>query len=77
MLIVDRAGNLDTLEIVVEMNENNFSDEVKVIAALENKIRKAVESTLNIAAKIRMVEPKSIERSEGKAKRVIDKRNLK
>jgi len=77
MLIVDRVGNLDTLEIIVEMNESNFSDEVKVIAALENKIRKAIESTLNIAAKIRLVEPKSIERSEGKAKRVIDKRSVK
>ncbi|MCX7615060.1 MAG: phenylacetate--CoA ligase, partial [Clostridiales bacterium] len=77
MLIVDRFDNLDTLEIIVEMNEANFSDEVKHIAALENRIKKAIESTLNIAAKIRMVEPKTIERSEGKAKRVIDKRNLK
>ncbi|MDP4109720.1 MAG: phenylacetate--CoA ligase, partial [Bacillota bacterium] len=77
MLIVDRVGNLDTLEIVVEMNENNFTDEIKGLAALENKIKKAVDSTLNISAKIRLVEPKTIERSEGKAKRVIDRRNLK
>lgn len=76
VLIVDRAGTLDTLEIMVEMSADFFSDEVREIEALENRIRRDVESVLGITAKIRLVEPKSIERSEGKAKRIIDKRKL-
>lgn len=76
VLIVDRAGTLDTLEIMVEMSADFFSDEVREIEALENRIRRDVESVLGIAAKVRLVEPKSIERSEGKAKRIIDRRKL-
>lgn len=76
VLIVDRVGTLDTLEIMVEMSSDFFSDEVRQIEALENRIRREVESVLGIAAKIRLVEPKSIERSEGKAKRIIDRRKL-
>ncbi len=76
VLIVDRAGTLDTLEVMVEMSEGFFSDEVREIEALERRIRREVESVLGIAAKIRLVEPKSIERSEGKAKRIIDRRKL-
>lgn len=76
LLIVDRADNLDSLEIWVEMTANMFSDEVKKIEDLERKIRKEIEGTLGINAKVKLVEPKSIERSEGKAKRVIDKRKL-
>lgn len=76
LLTVDRVGSLDTLEIWVEMTQAMFSDEVKKIEDLENKIKREVESTLGISAKIRLVEPKTIERSEGKAKRVIDKRKL-
>lgn len=74
MIIVDRKGNLDILEVLVEMSEEMFSDAVKNIEKLENDIQNAIESTLGISAKIKLVEPKSIERSEGKAKRVIDKR---
>ena len=58
------------------MSEGFFSDEVREIEALERRIRREVESVLGIAAKIRLVEPKSIERSEGKAKRIIDRRKL-
>ena len=76
MLVVDRVNNLDTLEIQVEMDEGMQIDAVRMIEQKENQIAKAVESTLNISAKIRLVSPKTIERSEGKAKRVIDKRSL-
>jgi len=75
-IIVDRAGNLDTMEIKVEMTQNLFSDKVKNIESIEKRIRKEIENTLGLSAKITLVEPKSIERSEGKAKRVIDKRKL-
>lgn len=76
MLVVDRKDNLDTLEIQVELSTNLFSDEVKKLEDIERKITKEVQSTLGIGAKVRLVEPKSIQRSEGKAKRVIDKRIL-
>ena len=76
LIIVDRVNNLDTLEIQVEMNKQLFSDEIKEIEKKENMIRSAILSTLGVNAKIRLVEPKTIERSTGKAVRVIDKRNL-
>lgn len=76
LLIVDRIDNLDILEVWVEMTQNMFSDEVKRIEDIERKIRKEIEGTLGISAKVRLVEPKTIERSEGKAKRVIDKRKI-
>lgn len=76
LLIVDRVDNLDSLEVWVEMTQTMFSDEVKRIEDLERKIKTEIESTLGINAKVRLVEPKTIERSEGKAKRVIDKRRI-
>ncbi len=76
LLVVDRKGNLDTLEVLVEMTDTFFSDEIGVIEATEKKIMKEIEVTLGVSAKVRLVEPKTIERSEGKAKRVIDKRIL-
>jgi phenylacetate-CoA ligase len=76
LIIVDRVNNLDTLEIQVEMNKQLFSDEIKEIEKKENMIKSAILSTLGVNAKIRLVEPKTIERSTGKAVRVIDKRNL-
>lgn len=76
MLVVDRIDNLDTLEIQVEITPQLFSDEVKRLEDIERKIKKEVESTLGIGAKVKLVEPKTIQRSEGKAKRVIDKRVL-
>ncbi|HNX63758.1 MAG TPA: phenylacetate--CoA ligase [Oscillospiraceae bacterium] len=75
-LIVDRVNNTDTLEIQIEISPEMLSDTVKNIEEQEAAIRTAVESTLGIAAKIRLVEPKAIARSEGKAVRVIDKRKL-
>jgi len=74
LLIVDRVGTLDTLEVWVEMTQNMFSDEVKIIEQIEKKLKKDIEDTLGISAKVKLVEPKTIERSEGKAKRVVDKR---
>ncbi|MDD2234013.1 MAG: phenylacetate--CoA ligase [Desulfitobacteriaceae bacterium] len=74
-LIVDRVGNLDSLEVWVEMTPALFSDEVKQLEDIERRIREELDFILGISAKIKLVEPKTIERSEGKAKRVIDKRN--
>lgn len=76
LLIVDRVGTLDTLEVWVEMTHDMFSDEVRHIEDIEKNIRKEIEGTLGISAKVKLVEPKTIERSEGKAKRVVDKRKL-
>lgn len=73
-IIVDRVNNTDTLEIQVEISPDMFSDTVKSLENQEKNIKSAVESTLGISASIRLVEPKTIPRSEGKAVRVIDKR---
>ena len=75
-LVVDRVGTLDELEVMVEMSPEIFSDEVKKLENIEQTIKKEIQSTLGISAKVRLVEPKTIERSEGKAKRVIDKRKI-
>ncbi len=75
-LIVDRKNNLDTLEVQVEINDRMFSDTVKNLEKIERDIASSLQSTLNVVAKVRLLEPKSITRSEGKAKRVIDKRAL-
>ncbi len=76
LLIVDRVDNLDILEVRVEMNQSMFSDEVRRIEEVERRISREIEGTLGIRAKVRLVEPKSIERSQGKAVRVVDKRKL-
>lgn len=75
-MVVDRVGNLDTLEVQVEMTEEMFSDKVRNLEDIEHRIANALQSTLNVVAKIRLLEPNSIPRSEGKAKRVIDNRKL-
>ncbi len=75
-LIVSRQNNLDTLEIKVELNEQFWTDEMKVIENLKKKISHSITSQLGISATIKLVEPHSIERSQGKAVRVIDNRNL-
>ena len=76
MLIVDRVDNLDTLEVQVEVEDRFFSDEIRHLDALTKKISGVLKSALNIVAKVKLVEPKTLTRSEGKAKRVIDKRHL-
>lgn len=75
-MVVDRVDNLDTLEVQVEMTEEMFSDTVRNLEGIEHRIANALQSTLNVVAKIRLLEPNSIPRSEGKAKRVIDNRKL-
>ena len=75
-IVVDRVGALDELEIQVEVNEGIFSDQIKRLEDIERKIEKEIESALGISVKVKLAEPKSIQRSEGKAKRVIDKRKL-
>jgi phenylacetate-CoA ligase len=73
-LVVDRVDNLDTLTVMVEVGEHAFSDEVGILLNLEKKIAKNIKEFLGVSAKVKLVEPKSIARSEGKAKRVIDNR---
>ncbi len=73
-LIVDRTGTLDTLEVKVEVAPSMFDDEMKVMKAFQEKVTAKIHSVLGIGARVTLVEPKSIERSTGKAKRVIDKR---
>lgn len=76
LILVDRVDNRDTLEVQVEMSDTLFSDEVKSVERVEAEIKSRLKSILGLSAKIRLVEPKSIGRSEGKAKRVIDNRKL-
>ena len=75
LLIVDRKDNLDTLEVQVEVDERLFSDEVKNLQALTGMIEKQIKDMLGVTCKARLVEPRTITRSEGKAKRVLDNRN--
>jgi phenylacetate-CoA ligase len=77
-LIVDREGTLDTLEVQVEVSDALFSnaDEVRVLQKIEKRINKDLKDFLGITAKIKLVEPKSLQRFEGKASRVIDKRHI-
>ncbi|NQU43577.1 phenylacetate--CoA ligase [bacterium] len=73
-LVVDKRGVLDELEIRVEVNQKLFSDEVRGLEELRNRIQAEIESVLGLNATVRLVEPRTIPRSEGKAKRVIDNR---
>lgn len=75
-LVVEREGQLDMLTVMVEVGEQLFSDEVKHLQDLERKISKNIKDYLGVSAKVKLVEPKAIARSEGKAVRVIDKRKI-
>ena len=75
-IIVDRVNNSDTFEVMVEMNPEMFSDSLAKIASAEKKLVEALKAMLGIAAKVKLVAPKTITRSEGKAVRVIDKRKI-
>jgi phenylacetate-CoA ligase len=75
-LVVDREDNLDTLTVLVEINERSFSDEVKVLQQLERKISTNIKEYLGVSARVKLVEPKVIARSQGKAVRVIDNRKI-
>lgn len=75
-LVVDRVDNLDVLEVQVEVSPQVFSDEIKRLEELERRIRDEVQSYLGVGVKVRLMEPRSIQRSEGKAVRVIDRRKI-
>jgi phenylacetate-CoA ligase len=75
-LEVDREGNLDVLTVKVEVNERGFSDEVKGLQSLERRIAKNIKEMLGVSARVKLVEPKAIARSEGKALRVVDNRRI-
>ncbi len=75
-IIVDRVNNSDTIEVQVEMTPEMFSDSLSAVSAKEKELIDALKAMLGIYAKVKLVNPKSITRSEGKAVRVIDKRNL-
>lgn len=76
VIVVDRKRHMDTLEIQVEVSEAVFSDEARKMEALDKRLKEEMESTLGISPVIKLVEPKSILRTEGKARRVIDRREL-
>ena len=74
MMIVDRVNNLDTLEVQVEVEERFFSDEIRQLEKLTGQIAHAIQQMIGLAVKVKLVEPKTLERSMGKAVHVIDKR---
>lgn len=75
-IVVDRINNNDTFDVNVEMSEKLFADDIKSIEKVEKMITEKLRSALGIGAKVHLVNPNTIQRSEGKAKRVIDKRKL-
>ena len=77
MLTVDRVNNTDTSELRVEVKEDYFTDEMGQMVGLQKKLEAELRSVIGLGFKVKLAEPKSIERSEGKAKRVIDKRQFK
>lgn len=77
MLVVDRVNNLDTLQVQVEVRRDYFSDELGAMLQLRKRLADKLKSVLSISADVRLMEPNSIPRSEGKSVRVIDKRHLK
>ncbi|MDL2269154.1 phenylacetate--CoA ligase [Desulfosarcina sp. OttesenSCG-928-A07] len=75
-LVVDRHDNLDVLSVKVEVSERGFSDEVRGLQKLERRISKNIKELLGVSAEVKLVEPKTIQRSEGKAVRVVDNRQI-
>lgn len=76
MLVVDRENNLDVLTVMVEVDEKYFSDEIRKLDELKKRVGEVLKQALGVSVRVKLVEPKSIQRSEGKAKRVIDNRDL-
>jgi phenylacetate-CoA ligase len=75
-LLVTREESLDVLEVQVEVNESIFTDEVKGLEGLARRVEYDIKDLLGVTCKVKLVEPKTIQRSEGKAKRVIDMRKI-
>ncbi|HZL76773.1 MAG TPA: phenylacetate--CoA ligase [Bacteroidales bacterium] len=76
LIIVDRVNNLDTLELQVEVDEEFFQDKISQLQSLRGQLQENLESAIGLGIKVTLVEPKTIERSEGKAQRVFDKRKF-
>jgi phenylacetate-CoA ligase len=76
LIIVDRVNNLDTLELQVEVDEEFFQDKISQLQTLRGQLQDNLESATGLGIKVTLVEPRTLERSEGKAKRVIDKRKF-
>lgn len=76
LMIVDREDNMDVLTVMVEVDESMFSDEIKKLDALRAKIGAVLKQAIGVSVNVKLVEPKTIQRSEGKAVRVIDNRKL-
>ena len=76
LLLVDRKNNTDTMELQVEVRPEFYSDEINRMVELKKKLSARLQSVLGLSVNVRLVEPRSIERSVGKAKRVIDNRKL-
>ena len=75
-IILTRENNLDNMEVQVELDETMVSDEIKALQKIESRIQKSIKEFLGVTAKVRLVDPRAIKRSEGKAVRVIDNRTL-
>lgn len=75
-IVITRPQHLDEIEVMVEMSRESFSDEIKHLENLKRKLERRIEEIVGIRVKVTLVEPKSLPRSEGKAKRIIDKRSL-
>ncbi len=75
-IVVEREGNLDTMQVRVEVSEEIFSDEIRILENLAKKIQVEIKDLLGVTCSVKLVEPKTIQRSEGKAQRVIDKRKI-
>ena len=76
LITIEREDNLDILNVMVEVQEQFFSDEIRQLEALRKKITQKIQNTLGISVNVKLVEPKTIERTAGKAKRVIDNRKI-
>jgi phenylacetate-CoA ligase len=76
LIMIDRVNNMDVLQVLVEVDQQFFLDRIGQLESLRQKIRTSLETTLGISVDVKLVEHKTIERSEGKSKRVIDKRRL-
>ena len=75
-IVVEREGNMDTMSVQVEVSENLFSDEIRVLENMTKRIQADIKDMLGVTCKVKLVEPKTIQRSEGKAQRVIDNRKI-
>ena len=75
-IVVEREGNLDTMQVRVEVSEDIFSDEIRVLENLAKRIQNEIKDLLGVTCSVKLVEPKTIQRSEGKAQRVLDNRKI-